>query len=434
MKLESFQIEHKTTGEKKNIFGEKPNGYLIFTPQKRMMALLTAEGRKQPNTDEDRIAAFWSMGAYSGIYRVEGDKWTTKVDVAWTETWTGSDQIRFFKLEGDKLSMDLGTRRLPEGGDYVFRGADGHQPPQKADRWFPRAVTKACHRLTEAGRQADVQMPKGFTWHCLRHTIASRLAMAGVDLLVIKELGGWKTLAMVTRYAHLSPGRLREGIERLTVAADSQSGPLPAASTMGSLPAHLMGIGPVAGESAALSVQNRRSNIVGIVSLDVVSRTTPGMFSDRERGARIPSTSPLRSRATSPEPPLASRPAFPRDPYAGGERRPGRPAPPRSPRGRWQRRRTEPAVGSGRCPRRPPSASLQLQMQIGHAGDVAPGRAKLRMSPSPTGSPPRANTIGICLVAAWAAFAAFGSEAKIMSTPCWTRHARPRSDRRRSLA
>ena len=57
-KLESFYTELKTTGERKNIFGEKPNGYIIFTPEKRMMALLTAEGRKQPNTDEDRIAAF----------------------------------------------------------------------------------------------------------------------------------------------------------------------------------------------------------------------------------------------------------------------------------------------------------------------------------------------------------------------------------------
>jgi hypothetical protein len=104
-KLESFYTEFKTTDERKNIFGEKPNGYIIFTPEKRMMALLTAEGRKQPNTDEDRIAAFWSMAAYSGIYRVEGDKWITKVDVAWTETWTGSDQIRFFKLEGDKLTV-----------------------------------------------------------------------------------------------------------------------------------------------------------------------------------------------------------------------------------------------------------------------------------------------------------------------------------------
>ena len=103
-KLESYYTEFRT-GEKKNTFGEKPNGYLIFTPQKRMMALLTAEGRKKPNTDEDRIAAFWSLAAYSGMYHVEGDKWTTKVDVAWTETWVGSDQIRFFKREGDTLTV-----------------------------------------------------------------------------------------------------------------------------------------------------------------------------------------------------------------------------------------------------------------------------------------------------------------------------------------
>ena len=103
-KLGSHYMESRT-GERKYFFGEKPNGYLIFTPQKRMMALLTAEQRKKPDTDEDCIAAFRSMAAYSGIYRVEGNKWTTKVDVAWTEAWVGSDEERFFKLEGDTLTV-----------------------------------------------------------------------------------------------------------------------------------------------------------------------------------------------------------------------------------------------------------------------------------------------------------------------------------------
>jgi len=35
------------------------------------------------------------------------------------------------------------------------------------------------------------------------------------DLLTIKEVGGWKTLAMVERYAHLTPNRLHEAVERL---------------------------------------------------------------------------------------------------------------------------------------------------------------------------------------------------------------------------
>jgi hypothetical protein len=39
--------------------------------------------------------------------------------------------------------------------------------------------------------------------------------MEQVDVLTIKELGGWKTLSMVQRYAHLSPGHQRQAIERL---------------------------------------------------------------------------------------------------------------------------------------------------------------------------------------------------------------------------
>jgi site-specific recombinase XerD len=42
--------------------------------------------------------------------------------------------------------------------------------------------------------------------------------MAGVDLLTVKELGGWRTLAMVQRYAHLAPGHLHAAVERLVAA------------------------------------------------------------------------------------------------------------------------------------------------------------------------------------------------------------------------
>jgi hypothetical protein len=41
--------------------------------------------------------------------------------------------------------------------------------------------------------------------------------MAGVDQLTIKEVGGWKTLTMVQRDAHLAPGHLHAAVERLVV-------------------------------------------------------------------------------------------------------------------------------------------------------------------------------------------------------------------------
>jgi integrase len=54
-----------------------------------------------------------------------------------------------------------------------------------------------------------------FRFHDLRHTFASRLAMAGVDLYTIQRAGGWKTHVMVQRYAHLSPDHMRAAVERL---------------------------------------------------------------------------------------------------------------------------------------------------------------------------------------------------------------------------
>src|SRR5215470_487376 len=43
-------------------------------------------------------------------------------------------------------------------------------------------------------------------------TFGSRLAMEGVDLLTIKELGGWRSLSMVSRYAHLSLSHRNQAI------------------------------------------------------------------------------------------------------------------------------------------------------------------------------------------------------------------------------
>jgi Lipocalin-like domain len=129
-KLESFYTEFPT-GEKKKSYGEKPNGYLIFTREKRMVAIMTAEGRKKPETDEDRVAAFGSVISYSGIYRIEGDKFITKVDVSSLETWVGTDQMRFFKVDGDKLdvvSMWLDNPTLPGNprsrGVFVYSRVD----------------------------------------------------------------------------------------------------------------------------------------------------------------------------------------------------------------------------------------------------------------------------------------------------------------------
>jgi hypothetical protein len=104
-KLISFTFESIGSKERRNVYGERPAGYLAITPE-RFTVIITGEGRKPPQTDEERLSNFRSLTAYTGLYRIEGNQLTTKIDAAWTEAWKGTDQVRFYRVEGDRLFIE----------------------------------------------------------------------------------------------------------------------------------------------------------------------------------------------------------------------------------------------------------------------------------------------------------------------------------------
>lgn len=87
-----------------------------------------------------------------------------------------------------------------DSSDYVF-------PNTNYERKGNILLLKAFH---VALRKSGV---KGFRFHDLRHTFATRLVQAGVDLYTVQKLGRWKTVSMVQRYAHHNTETLRSGIE-----------------------------------------------------------------------------------------------------------------------------------------------------------------------------------------------------------------------------
>jgi integrase len=57
---------------------------------------------------------------------------------------------------------------------------------------------------------------KYFRWHDLRHTWASWHVQSGTPLFVLQELGGWESVEMVRRYAHLAADHLAPFADRLS--------------------------------------------------------------------------------------------------------------------------------------------------------------------------------------------------------------------------
>jgi integrase len=101
----------------------------------------------------------------------------------------------------DVLTATLeGVRITSMATGAVFRNRNG-MPYRSFRSAFERAVRKAAIR--------------DFTFHDLRHTFASRLVMAGVDLPTVKELMGHKNISMTLRYTHLSRDHKQRAVRTL---------------------------------------------------------------------------------------------------------------------------------------------------------------------------------------------------------------------------
>ena len=108
-KLQSLVYEALATGQRSRPFGDHPDGYLGYSRDGRMYAIQVAQDRPKSDavllTDEEKVKLLESMSAYAGTYTADGEKVVHHVDTSWNGSWTGTDQVRFYKLDGDLLTI-----------------------------------------------------------------------------------------------------------------------------------------------------------------------------------------------------------------------------------------------------------------------------------------------------------------------------------------
>lgn len=80
---------------------------------------------------------------------------------------------------------------------------------------FPFESSFVTHKFKKYLRASGVKNSEGLNLHSLRHTFASHLVMAGVNLCTVSKLLGHSSVRVTEMYAHLVPDHLKVSVERL---------------------------------------------------------------------------------------------------------------------------------------------------------------------------------------------------------------------------
>lgn len=174
----------------------------------RVRALTREEFERLRGELPEHLADMAVFSVATGLRQanVKGLTWE-RVDIERAHAWIPASEHKNGRPHSVPLNeMALSVLRRRKGLHpvwvFTFRGEAISQVNTKA---WKGALERACI--------AD------FRWHDLRHTFATWHRQAGTPTYELQRLGGWKTGAMVERYAHVAPEALQGAAARLDAIA-----------------------------------------------------------------------------------------------------------------------------------------------------------------------------------------------------------------------
>ncbi len=136
--------------------------------------------------------------------------------------WTDVDLVRGFITLGTSKSgkgrkiplsgtVAAALGAVPHRGEFVFWNPETRTHVKDVKKGFAAACANA---KKDPGDEKDKGIV-GLRFHDLRHTAASKMVEAGVDLVTVSKILGHSSIQMTMRYAHPTPEALRAAVNSL---------------------------------------------------------------------------------------------------------------------------------------------------------------------------------------------------------------------------
>jgi len=93
-------------------FGSSPTGFLTYTREGRMSAMISYGGRKPLSVGDwslapvdEKAEAFGTFAAYAGRYTLTEDRVIHHVEISSLQNWVNTDLVRLIKFQGDRIIL-----------------------------------------------------------------------------------------------------------------------------------------------------------------------------------------------------------------------------------------------------------------------------------------------------------------------------------------
>ncbi|RMH38362.1 MAG: site-specific integrase [Nitrospirae bacterium] len=199
-------------------------GRLSSNPFSRITMPKVSQGRTRFLTIEEEAKLLEALGPHAYLARLAiltGLRKTELFSLTWNQInlqqrlitlpRTKSGHVQYVPLNSEAAEI-FANLQTTQRSKWVF--------PSKNPLRHINSYNFYGRVFLPAVRRAGLE---GVTWHSLRHTFASRLAMSGQSPSTIAALLRHSSLDLVQRYAHLSPNHLQQAIEQVSAFGKKQT-------------------------------------------------------------------------------------------------------------------------------------------------------------------------------------------------------------------